>query len=579
MRQNPTVYKIDNDFNFIEVITKVTSQLQANTISFISRDLEVSKYPAKLIIIESEEKDSEWSSFFPKKYINGISLNYQIPSLLLLIQAPQYIFAIVGGGFYKHILPFLDMSYGLNAYSRIMDPINDQIISIKTRGVTGLRAGMKEQFKDNYRIIDYIKFGKIPVELKIRLSTEKSELLFRQFLTLRSPHIILNISSGFTLNKKLTFLELGDLIETLISLQNLKANDFFSSYKEITNKETISNNLKPALINELFNKRSDIINNKTSNFEVCYPNKIEEFYSADEYLVKLKTDKHKFVTIGNTIYKSDILRIILNFLSQKNYDRNLETFKHKIYNIYITTVTHSSKKTTLRTALIYHLNTELYIKSMGTFIYLDSKWYKLREIFITEMNNRCSEILKANNLNNTVLSEKWSKRADGKRVNEDIYNNQYNKNDYWVLDKIIIDSVELADVIFVKDGTLFICHIKYGFSTELRELYSQIITSARRLKNDLKNDSHEFLKKNYSQLQRENKHNGIGESEFIDLFTKYNIKYVMSFTGHLRNRDLLTQVEKYTSNIAKLSLIQCFTDMRNDYYDLSIEVIKEDNTI
>uniref|UniRef100_UPI000AC6060C hypothetical protein n=1 Tax=Allomuricauda sp. CP2A TaxID=1848189 RepID=UPI000AC6060C len=265
MKQNPTIYKVEQEYDFTSVVDGVVSHLSLNKKPLIIRDIKLSEYDAKLIVIQSSEKESEWAKFFPKEYTEGISLEYQIPSILILVNTTSGIFSIIGGAFYKYILPFLDTSYGLNTYSRIMNPVQDEIISIKTRGVTGLRAGMSEQFKDNYRLMDYIKFGKIPTELKIKLSIETAELYFSQYLTNRSPNIILNISSGFNINKKLSFQELGLLVEILEHVEEKKADDFFSSYKEITNKDAISNSLKPAIINELFNKRTNIINNKISN--------------------------------------------------------------------------------------------------------------------------------------------------------------------------------------------------------------------------------------------------------------------------------------------------------------------------
>ncbi len=331
MKQNPTIYKIDDDFTFEKVNEEVLKHLGKNGQSYKERTFELGKYEAKLIVIESSEKDSEWSSFLPKKHLGDISLEYKMPSLVLLIKTNSLIYAIVGGAFYKYILPFLDMSYGLNTYSRIMEPTKDQIISIKTRGVTGLRAGMQEQFKDNYRIMDYIKFGKIPTELKIKLSNEKIDLFFDKFVNSRSPYIILNISSGFNINKKLTYNELGSLIQILEYIETLPANDFFSSYKEIVHKQLISRNLKPGIISKLFDARQEIIEAKISDFDICYPNKIEDFYSASEYVIKLQTGSNKFTVIGSTSDKSDILRLILQFFKDKNYDRNLRAFNKNIY--------------------------------------------------------------------------------------------------------------------------------------------------------------------------------------------------------------------------------------------------------
>jgi len=578
MKQNPTVYKIEKTYEMNSVVEGVVSHLENNIKPYIVRDIQLKDYEAKLIVIQSTEKESEWADFFPKQYIEGISLEYQIPSILVLINTPSGVFSIVGGGFYKYILPFLDTSYGLNTYSRIMNPAQDEIISIKTRGVTGLRAGMSEQFKDSYHLMDYIKFGKIPTELKIKLSIETAELYFNQFLTTRSPNIILNISSGFNINKNLSFNELAFLTEILEYIETKKADDFFSSYKEITDKYIISTSLKPAVINELFNKRNDIINNKISNFDICYPNKIEDFYSADDYAIKLKEDKNKFKKIARTNDKTEILRIILKFLSEENYDNNLNNFSHYIHNIYIYTYKNQSKKPILSTSLIYHINTELSLEGLGTYIYLDSKWYKLREIFVNEMNQRCFEILNANdnNLKNLILDEEWEKKESGKREDESSYNDKYIKDKYLVLDTISIDSIELADVIHIQKNNIFLCHVKYGFSTEMRELYSQIISSARRLKNDLKDEKNDYLKDTYKALKAKNKNNGFSEKEFVKLFKTKNIKYVMCITSHLKNKPLQNNIEKYTSNIAKLSLIQCFTEMRTEYYDLSFEIIKND---
>ena len=244
---------------------------------------------------------------------------------------------------------------------------------------------------------------------------------------------------------------------------------------------------------------------------------------------------------------------------------------NKIYNIFI--LTYKNQKIISRTALLYHLNAELYLRNIGTFIFLDSKWYKLRQIFIDEMNKRSSEILINHNLNHSILDEKWVKNDQNKRENEDSYNDKYLKNNYLVLDKLIVDSIELADVIHIQQDTIYLCHVKYGFSTEIRELYSQIVSSARRLKNDLKDEENPFLKSIFKQLDNKERSNGYNEEGFIELFKTKKITYVMAISSHLKNKDIIIDVEKYSSNIAKISLIQCYTEMRTEYFDLAIEII------
>ncbi|MBC8883142.1 hypothetical protein H9X57_06255 [Flavobacterium piscinae] len=65
--------------------------------------------------------------------------------------------------------------------------------------------------------------------------------------------------------------------------------------------------------------------------------------------------------------------------------------------------------------------------------------------------------------------------------------------------------------------------------------------------------------------------------EFKMLFNK-KITYVLAFTSHL-TKDLLVEenIDKFDSNIARFSLIQCSSDMRANYYDLLTYQIRRQN--
>lgn len=576
MKLHTTIYKFKKKYSIETLAECIKDHLRKNNNQFEERIFPTAKHNFHLIVTNSDEKDSEWLTFFPKNHIQNISFGIKTLSLVLLAESNEGIYGIIGGQFYQYILPHLDSSYGLNTYARIMTPSKDQIITITTRGVAGLRAGMKEQFKENYHIMDYIKFGKIPTELKIKLPVDISRDFFDEFITNESQQIILDISAGISIGKKISFYQLEELISTLDKIEKLPASDFFSSYKEISDENQIKSTLKPALISKLFNERGDIMQGKISNFEVCYPNKVEEFYSADEYRIIEKSKGKRSFLIGKTNLKSEILPIILYYLSRNGSDTNLSVFTNKIYNIYISSYKIGSKKPSLHTALIYHLNSEIVIQNLGNLIFLDSKWYKLRTKFIKEIDENCTEIITNNSLKNKILNEKWEKE-NLKREGEKSYNERYLKPTFWVTDRIIFDSIELADIIHINDGFIYLCHIKYGFSTELRELYSQIITSARRLKSDLRDTKKHLLEFVYKHLKAQNQISKITADEFIDHFTKNQIKYVMAFTGHLKNKNIQDNISKYPSNIAKLSIIQCFTEMRTGLFDIGIEIIDNSN--
>lgn len=442
-----------------------------------------------MIIITNNEEKSEWNDFFPKHISADIDFIKKVPSILLLVKTTKGVLAIIGGVFYHYILPLIDKKFGLNFYSLIMKPAEDKIYNIKTRSVTGLRAGMTEQFKDNYRIIDYLKFGKIPTEIKIKLSEEISSQYFSEFLNNNSLNLIIQITSGFKVIKKLTFNKLDLLIDIMVYIEeNETPNLYFSSYKEISGN-IINDRLKPALTNKLFNARENILADKNFEFDIVYPNKIDEFYSADEYVIKILREgtKQSYDEIGRTSDKNQILKIILKSYEEKGYSKNIDEFTYRIRNTYIYFSIPGTIKEK-RTGVIYYLNTEI-SENSKTYIQLDSRWYKLQENFIQEMNERCNYFISSYNLNNKVISKKWKvklkdKKSDKKREKEECYNLKYKDlENYYVLDAINIDSIELADILYF-DGekTIYLAHVKYGFGSEMRELYNQIVASARRLK-------------------------------------------------------------------------------------------------
>lgn len=56
--------------------------------------------------------------------------------------------------------------------------------------------------------------------------------------------------------------------------------------------------------------------------------------------------------------------------------------------------------------------------------------------------------------------------------------------------------------------------------------------------------------------------------DFKNLFSK-RITYIMAFTSHLADDcNVSKNIEKFNSNIARYSLIQCFGEMKAYYYDM-----------
>ena len=225
-------------------------------------------------------------------------------SLVLFIETEFELYSVIGGSAYKIILPFIDQSFGIDSYSRIINPTLDSITSIKSRGITGNRAGLNEQYRDDFKIIDYIKFGKVPQEIHIKLNEETSKYYFKYLIDKKNPRINIATGKGFKIKKDINFNLLHRIIKEFGTIRQLVPSDFLSSYEEITDKLHIENYLKNLLIDKIYDNISYVEGTATvSNFQFdfCNPNNIGDFYEADEFRLKEKTDRggHKVFKIIN----------------------------------------------------------------------------------------------------------------------------------------------------------------------------------------------------------------------------------------------------------------------------------------
>ena len=139
---------------------------------------------------------------------------------------------------------------------------------------------------------------------------------------------------------------------------------------------------------------------------------------------------------------------------------------------------------------------------------------------------------------------------------------------YLVFDTIAISGIELCDIIKYDDRNLYLIHVKRGFDSSMRELYNQIILSARRVEESKSSKDKEYLKKCFNALIKKNHGNSIDTFEkFISLF-ELNIKYIMAFSNDRSNLAVEDQIEKIKSSIAKFSVIQTSSEMRANYFEL-----------
>lgn len=583
MTINPTIYQINLKHREIksiidtaEIVEKIIRlgyskagikiQPQLERITQFQKD----NFTYFLFLHNSEEKDSDWAKFLPIELVEGRNFTQQKISLILFVKTEYHLFCILGGNSYRLVVPFIEQSFGLDLYDRIIEPNEDELTSIKSRGLTGQRIGMKDQYRDHYKIINYIKFGKLPQELHVKLCQKNTDLYFTFLKDKASEKLQITAGKGIKLRKSLDFNKVHNSIHSICDILTITQTEYLSSYRQINDFDYIDKVLKPTLIEKLYNhvayiKGMDKDIRNRFDFDFCNPNSIDKFYEAEKYILKEKSEKglkpFKEVREREDIFEAVINRA-LDVIGEFNQ------FKFMVYLQGVRVASYKGSRTTDGELFLLHISAEFNIQNHSIFL-IDGKWYRLKELFIDDLKSSTKNILKSRKAQNHILHIPWDKNSISQ---EKDYNKSYkNLKNYIVLDRLIIDGIELCDLLYFENRTLYLIHVKYGFESKVRELTNQIELSARRLQTTLGAKDSKYLSNLYDKIVKENlNHDGLSLNEFQKLFDG-QITYILAITSHLKE-DLLIEdnIDKYKSNIARFSLIQCSSTMKSDLYDLLI---------
>lgn len=590
MNLNPKIYKINKEdrlladlkdtlsiCKFIVNVGRKSSnpkfELKEEDYSF-QNDIENNlKY--FLYTFNTDEVESDWKNYFPKYLIKDSNFVQQKLSVIFFIEFEEFLYAIIGGNTYRMIIPFIDDNFGIDIYSRILDPENDQLISIKTRSLTGKKAGNYTFYRDNFRLIDHIKFGTIPKEINLKLSNVNNDN-FSFLKKGKNERVQIIVGNSIKFRKIIEFDLLQTLVKEIKYLEEIEKSNYLTTYTKIED-ESLIQKLKEKLINEIVKDIPNIIQRKINpvdklHFEFCHDKYIDKFYEADFYNLYEKTEETKYslfakVTDKNEIYEKVINRAVEKFGS--NYTS--KEIEYYLYGVKVRSYKNDEKRNLTSASFLIHFNTEFILDNQPYFL-LDNNWYLLQDSFVKDLNSQCTRVLKNYKTPKNILFKNWD---DNLLRRESEYNLEYNDiQNYLVFDTISINGIELCDILHYDETNLYLIHVKKGFDSSIRELYNQVILSARRLQESISSKDKEYLKLNYKSIVKKNNFKDLSQSDFLKLFS-LKINYVMAFTSDTTKEIIIEDnVNKVKSSIAKFSVIQSSSEMRGEYYDLFFSQIK-----
>lgn len=503
----------------------------------------------------------KWSGFLKPILTNKsrlASCENTTNSFVCFIGFGKHIFVITSGPITYKITRFTTHNFGLEILVRLFTRDSKVIKGIHDRGLTGSILGQAKFYRGDQKFADEDQFGKIFTEVRAELDEKKLTKTFGfPQKELRKKVSGCLAKSSFQISKSVDFETLLHLVEKFTAI--LKQKEKFSLNKVTQlNKRHVPNR---KLIDELDEWLRDYIFNtckkhQEPDIDFCHKN-FEPYLTASGYLIVLG-DKD-FIKFDDPFTLTDLIR---ELKKKKCYeDNDVTEFKHSVLLRNVESIDEEGVSRTHGTVM-EHINTEITYKDR-TYFRVNCEWYLIQPSFIKELNTECEELL--NDVwDDVLIKETFNVKTERK------FNLKFiGKEGFLVFDTITPNNIEGCDILHYDNDNVHLIHVKQGFDNSIRDLTSQIVISAKRMREDIRT-GYEFIVSMELQTKRGK------TSANPDLIAMANqafppgglstifkgkrpgqIIFCLAFVDKVESPRLLkTDLRKFQSNIAKFSLLE-----------------------
>ncbi|MDY3339022.1 TIGR04141 family sporadically distributed protein [Riemerella anatipestifer] len=515
-----------------------------------------------------------WKVFLPIELTEEQDFEILEFSYVLFTKYKEELYCVIGGSGMNVIKKFIHPSYGIEIYQRIADVTSDNIIELNTRSIANNISSKKETFNFNQTISETLDYSNVPTKIKLKVRDELKDGLFKKY-DLDTNLAIMEVGSYFYLRKRIDFSELKQLIIDIEDIYENNTPKNLTLFTKINDEELViklNRQLQELIIDDVLRHENPQTARKLQNevIEIVHPSKLETFYECNKFLIRYKFSKGKKDI--RVFDRNDLYFITTKYIYDNTIDiNNRFEIGKDVYKLNIVGFIDDKEKTYGN--LFSHITAEIEFER-NKYFKIDGHWYILENQFLSIMNEDAKAYYTKYRLEENLLIY-WNDSDD-----EDAYNKSYEPFDnYFVLDKVISENIELCDILYINDGTAYFIHVKDGFNTKMRDLYIQVILAAKRLSNDIKNTNGiEYLKNTLILYNSRNPNKLINIDDFINNIRdkKLNISFVMAFkNNHYKNHTILERIDRCNSNIAKYSLVQVVKEMQQFDFDIKLIDISE----
>lgn len=491
--------------------------------------------------IRSTPTTSSWVRFFQETSIDFGAINSQLQHLICFCVVDNELYAFTAGQSAVVFERFVDLTYPIEVGRRIAKP---EVKSARANQITGSTLASDLHFRDPRRITyaesldtvwgalgGYVQDTKLDLKALTDIFGIKTKVKVDVSSALRFGPKIQDPSKMIALIRWLAEQEQGDLAQD-DGWAALDAIKLLSPRK----KRLLINKLRKALAEKIFRDKD------TSNLALTHA-EIALYANATQYVVTQNDDN---VIVDSTI-QPDLNTIVENATIDEDYAKNLFSIvihtKNEDYGQHYGT----------EGTLLAHLNGEL-THGGKTYFLLAGKWYEVNATYIEEIKKDFLNLVSSLDLQASEIGLKnWPKNDREGAYNQASLNYDEKING----DTILTDNVELFDTLAFHGDRLYILHVKKNFNVKIRDVRSQLLTSAQIIENDLRNNS-QRLKKHHAQLVSKGR-TQLSEDEFLKLFQKPRT-YALCYGT--KEKVTSSTINKFTSSVAKMEVVSLNNQFR-----------------
>lgn len=228
-----------------------------------------------------------------------------------------------------------------------------------------------------------------------------------------------------------------------------------------------------------------------------------------------------------------------------------------------------------------HLNGEIQYNGRS-YLHIDKSWYQIEPSFIKDLSTQCASILN-DAWDTTLLPVKFDLKKD-----EAVYNQSYlNRPNNLVLDTVTPENIECCDIMMYTPTEVTLIHVKKGFKNTLRDLTAQISIAAKRIRETTQSDF-KYLEMLDKDAKKPGKKPGMrqmisaqafptkGITELFKQNPPRKLTFCLAFVDvSPKRRSLKTDLARFSSNIAKYSLIELSEQLKQMRYGFKIVQIEK----